>query len=66
MDIEKTKATFKRKLPDFVDFHNPGQDYLESEYNYKLITNGLFPIWRMNCSTIGLGKLLTRYHPKPF
>jgi hypothetical protein len=41
MDIEKTKATFKRKLPDFVDFQNPGQEYLESEYNYKRALSNL-------------------------
>ncbi len=49
MDIEKTKATFKRKLPDFVDFQNPGQDYLVSEYNYKRalsdLAHELFEDW---------------------
>ena len=49
MDIEKLKATFKRKLPDFVDFQNPGQNYLEREYNYKLalsdLAHELFDDW---------------------
>lgn len=35
MDIEKLKAIFKQELPDFVDFKNPGQRYLEEEYDYK-------------------------------
>lgn len=35
MDIERLKAIFKQELPDFVDFQNPGEKYLEHEYNYK-------------------------------
>ena len=35
MDIENFKLVFKKALPDFVDFENPGQTYLEQEYNYK-------------------------------
>lgn len=35
MDIEKLKAIFKQELPDFVDFNNPGEQYLTHEYNYK-------------------------------
>jgi Cdc6-like AAA superfamily ATPase len=35
VDIEKIKLIFKQQLPDFVDFENPGKEYLEEEYNYK-------------------------------
>jgi len=35
VDIEKLKAIFKQQLPDFVDFENPGRQYLEEEYDYK-------------------------------
>jgi hypothetical protein len=33
--ISTLKEYFKVQLPDFVDFYDPGRDYLESEYNYK-------------------------------
>lgn len=35
MDIENLKEIFKQYLPDFIDFENPGQKYLDEEYNYK-------------------------------
>lgn len=35
MEIERFREVFKRSLPDFRDFENPGQTYLESEYTYK-------------------------------
>ncbi|CAG0947710.1 AAA family ATPase [Geobacter sp.] len=39
--IEKLKAIFKQQLPDFVDFQNPGRDYLEQEYNYKVALSAM-------------------------
>ena len=35
MDIENLKKSFKQYLPDFIDFKNPSQKYLDEEYNYK-------------------------------
>ena len=35
MDIENLKGIFKQHLPDFINFENPGQKYLDEEYNYK-------------------------------
>ena len=34
-DVFLLKKIFKEQLPDFNDFENPGQKYLELEYNYK-------------------------------
>jgi hypothetical protein len=35
MNITNKKEFFKKQFPGFVDFLNPGKQYLESEYNYK-------------------------------
>ncbi len=48
-DLAWLKERFKKELPQFVDFHNPGKQYLENEYSYKIalsnVVHEMFDDW---------------------
>ena len=60
MDIENLKKSFKQYLPDFIDFKNPSQKYLDEEYNYKKAISVL----HMKFLTTGLSRPLILYPQK--